>query len=73
MLPERLWRVRKNSRTMEALLYGAPGGPEGAVEVKILYNGEPMLAQRWSERRLAIEEAGRRLEELLLSGWATHW
>lgn len=58
---------------MEARLGGVPGATDGAVEIQILYNGELMLAQRWPERGVAVEQASRKLQELLLSGWATHW
>jgi hypothetical protein len=73
VLPERLWRVRKDSRTMEALLRGAPDEDAGGVEIRILYNGEVMHERRWTSRALAVDAAARTLHELLLAGWATHW
>jgi hypothetical protein len=69
---ERLWRVRKDSRTMEALIR-SDGSGSGPVEIEFLYNGQPVHAHRLPDRALALEEASSKLEELVVAGWATHW
>jgi hypothetical protein len=68
---ERLWRVRKDSRTMEALIRTDDGS--GSVEIEFLYNGQSIHTHHLPDRALAIEEASSKLAELVVSGWARHW
>jgi hypothetical protein len=68
-----LWRVRKDHRTVEALLRAHPDGLESGVEVQFYYNGDFVYRRRWTTREAALAEAGDRLRELQEKGWATHW
>jgi hypothetical protein len=69
---ERLWRVRRDSRTVEALLGYDPDGSSG-VDLQFLYNGTFVYSRRWNTRVEAEAEAADRLHELQIRGWATHW
>lgn len=67
---ERLWRLPKNHRTVDAeLLYDAEYG----VEVQFLYNGELAYGRRWTTRGLAVDEASDKHQELERAGWTAHW
>ena len=67
---ERLWRVRKNHRTVEAHLR-AHGSRD--VEVQFYYNGALVYGRRLPTRELAVAEANDRLKQLQRSDWRTHW
>jgi hypothetical protein len=70
---ERLWRVRKDHRTVEAELRYHPEGLGGGVEVQFYYRGEFVYGRRWATREAAVAEADDKLRELVQRGWATHW
>ena len=70
---ERLWRVRKDHRTVEAELRYHPEGLGGGVEVQFYYNGEFIYGRRWAMRQAAVAESDDKLRELVQRGWATHW
>ncbi len=68
---ERLWRVRKDSRSVEAILRADPAA--GDVELQVLFNRVLLFGQRWPTRLLAEDWAADKLRELQIRGWATHW
>jgi hypothetical protein len=68
----RLWRVRRDSRTVEAFLGLGPEG-RGGVELQFHYNGTFVYLRRCRTRAEAEAEAAERLQELQIRGWATHW
>ncbi len=69
--PERLWRVRKQHRSIDAILLTTEEPP--AVEVRYFRDDRLLYARRWPERELAVQEAADRLRELQRAGWTTHW
>jgi hypothetical protein len=69
---QRLWRVRRHQRTIDAELRTAAES-EGGVELRYFYEGELIYSRTWRTRVLAEEEARSRLAELMRAGWATHW
>ena len=68
---ERLWRVRKESRSLEAILRADQDTDH--VELRFFYNGELVVGQRFRTRALAEQSAAGKLTELQIRGWATHW
>jgi hypothetical protein len=68
---ERLWRLRKDHRVIEALTRTRADSAD--VTLTINYNGETRSTSRWPSYGLAVEEAATRLREFLRQGWATHW
>jgi hypothetical protein len=68
---ERLWRVRKQHRHIDAILLTLADSP--GVELRYLRGDKLLVARRWPERGPAVEEATARLEELQRAGWTTHW
>jgi hypothetical protein len=70
-MPERLWRVRKDHRIVDAMVQGCSGG-EG-VRLIIDYNGEASYSCRLPTHDAAVREAGDRLHDFLRQGWSTHW
>ncbi len=67
----RLWRLRKDHRSIEAIVR-ARSDPDG-VDLEIHYNGEATYSRRWPTYELAARDADARLRDFLLQGWATHW
>ena len=47
--------------------------PSGGVEVQYLKDGALFVSTEWPSRETGVADANRRLKELLLAGWATHW
>jgi hypothetical protein len=72
---ERVWRVRKDWRILDArLLLGPCGNAESAgVELQVFYNGELLYGRQWPSREIAIRDANSKLKALQIAGWATHW
>lgn len=72
---ERLWRARKDSRTLDARLLIDPlnDPPSAGAELQLFYNGELLYWQRWPSRELAVRDAEDKLKALQIAGWATHW
>jgi hypothetical protein len=70
-IAERLWRVRKDHRIVDAIVRAGAGG-EG-VSLTIDYNGEAAYSCRLPSHDLAVREAGDRLHDFLRQGWSTHW
>ena len=68
---ERLWRVRRESRSLEAVLRADPNTQH--VELQFFYQGVLLVGQRFPTRALAEESAAGKLTELQIRGWATHW
>lgn len=68
---ERLWRVRKNHRWVDAQLHAGADGH--GVDLRFFYGGELILASHLEDRIAAEAEANRRLQELQRAGWNTHW
>jgi len=66
---ERVWRVRKNSASIDARITDRGVG----VEIRYFYDGEPVLSQQWPTRQLALTDAAARLRDLQRAGWTTHW
>jgi len=64
-----LWRVRKNHASIDAQISDHGAG----VEIRYFYDGEPVLAQQWPTRQLALTDAAARLRDLQRAGWTTHW
>jgi hypothetical protein len=69
--PERLWRVRKDHRSIDAELRFHP--EEFGVEVRFYYHGELVYSRLRPAREQAVAEADAKLEELSRAGWSTHW
>jgi hypothetical protein len=61
--------VRKNHTSIDAQLSDRGVG----VEIRYLYDGEPVFSQRWPTRQLALTDAAARLRDLQRAGWTTHW
>ena len=70
---ERLWRVRKDSRTLDARLLPDPSVEPAGVELQVFYNGELLYGRRWLTRELAIRDANVKLKALQVVGWTTRW
>jgi hypothetical protein len=75
VIRERLWRVRKDSRWIEAhVLVHESENPLGSgVELQMFRDNRLLYARRWPTRAHAVVEADNKLRELQLAGWATHW
>ena len=70
-LGERLWRLRKDHRSIEAIV--SVRRDSQGVNLHINYNGEAAYNRQWPTYELAAKEADARLRDFLLQGWATHW
>ena len=70
-LTERLWRLRKDHRVIEALICSRTGST--SVTLSVHYNWETTSTSRWPTHEAAAREADVRLREFLRQGWATHW
>jgi hypothetical protein len=71
---QRLWRVRKDSRTVDALLRLDPDpDPDGSVSLQYFFNGHLVYGRRCPSRAEALSEADAKLRELQVRGWSTHW
>jgi hypothetical protein len=68
---ERLWRVRKQHRHIDAVLLTLEDAP--AVELRYFRDDRLLVARRWPAREPALEEAAAKLNELQRAGWTTHW
>ncbi len=68
---ERLWRVRKQHRHIDAILLTLAEAP--AVELQYFRDDKLLIARRWPSRAPAIEEASAKLADLQRAGWSTHW
>jgi hypothetical protein len=67
---ERLWRVRKDHRLIDAVVHVRTG--EG-VSLNIHYNGEATYTCCLPTLDLAVREAADWLDGFLRQGWSTHW
>ena len=68
---ERLWRVRKQGASMDALL-GASIEARG-FELQYFHDGRLVVATQWPTREAAIADADAKLSDLQRAGWTTHW
>jgi hypothetical protein len=68
---ERLWRVRKQSVSIDAQLHASSEGTD--FELRFFYDGGLVLARRWPDRTQALAHANERLKDLQRAGWNTHW
>lgn len=68
-MTERLWRVRRRQRSIDAIL--RPSGSGFVLE--FVMNGKPLAARRWPTRTQAETAALERRHELERAGWTTHW
>lgn len=67
---ERLWRVRKAHRSIDAVLQPDEAG---GAEIQFFYDDELLYRRTWETRELALKEATIRLRELQRAGWTPHW
>jgi hypothetical protein len=68
---ERLWRVRKQHRHIDAVLLTLADAP--GVELRYFRDDRLLFARRWPGREPALAEADTKLKELQRAGWNTHW
>ena len=69
--PVRVWRVRRNNTSIDALIRDTDTPP--GAEIRYLYDGAPVFTRQCPTRELALTDANQRLCELQRVGWATHW
>ncbi|HEY7290492.1 MAG TPA: hypothetical protein VH583_11720 [Vicinamibacterales bacterium] len=67
---DRLWRARKHHAWMDAQLRPSS---DGAFELRIYYDGEPILTRKWPAREGALDQASHILKDMQRAGWNTHW
>ncbi len=68
---ERLWRVRKQHRHIDAILLTLDEVP--AVELRYFRDDRLLFARRWPDREPAVAEAATKLKDLQRAGWTNHW
>jgi hypothetical protein len=68
---ERLWRVRKQQRAIDALLRHHGDGV--GVELQFLLEGELALGRLYPTREVAVAAADDKRRELERAGWIHHW
>jgi hypothetical protein len=68
---ERLWRVRKQQRAIDAIL--RHHGDAAGVELQFLLEGELASGRLYRTRALAVAAADDRRRELERAGWILHW
>jgi hypothetical protein len=66
---ERLWRVRKQQRAIDAVLRHHGDG----VELQFLLEGELASGRLYATRELASAAADDKRRELERAGWIHHW
>jgi hypothetical protein len=71
MKNERLWRVRKQQRAIDALLRHHRNGV--GIELQFLLEGELALGRLYPTRELAVAAADDKRRELERAGWIHHW
>lgn len=67
---ERVWRARKNHTWIDAQLRPSAGV---SFELRFFYDGALVSSRVWPTREEAVADADRRLRDLQLAGWNTHW
>ena len=65
----RLWRARRRSHHVDAVLQRAGAG----WELRFLWNDKPLIARRYTRAQAARREAADKLRELERNGWISHW
>ena len=68
-LRDRLWRVRRRTHRIDAILRRARGG----WELTFARNAKPLVSSVFDTRAKAVSDADRRLRELQRAGWTVHW
>ena len=68
---ERLWRVRKQQRAIDAQLRHHGDGV--GIELQFLLEGELALGRLYPTRELAVAAADDKRRELERAGWIHHW
>jgi hypothetical protein len=68
-LTARIWRLRKQQQTIDAVLRKDAAG----VVLDFVLNGRRMAGRRWFTRAQAMKAATEKREELERAGWAPHW
>lgn len=66
----RLWRIRRDSRQLEALVVALSGN---RVELRFVLNGAHIYRCVWGSRERAVDFATEQLTEMQRKGWASHW
>jgi hypothetical protein len=68
---QRLWRVRKQQRTIDAVL--RHHGDGAGIELQFLLGGELATGRLYPTRELAVAAADDKRRELERAGWIHHW
>ena len=68
---ERLWRVRKQRRAVEAVL--RDHGGRAGIELQFFLEGALALGRLYPTRELAVAAADDKRRELERAGWIHHW
>jgi hypothetical protein len=68
---ERLWRVRKQQRAIDAVLRHHGDGV--GIELQFLLEGELVSGRLYPTRELASAAADDKRRELERAGWIHHW
>jgi hypothetical protein len=68
---ERLWRVRKQQRTVDAVLRHHDDG--AGIELQFLLEGELATGRLYPTRERAVAAADEKRRELERAGWIHHW
>jgi hypothetical protein len=66
----RIWRLRKQQQSIDAVL---TEHKTGGLTLDFVVNGRRMAGRCWRTRAQAMKAAAERREELERAGWATHW
>ena len=68
-LNDRLWRVRRRTHRIDAILRQSRAG----WELTFARDDKPMLSSVFATRAKAVNDADRRLRDLQRAGWTVHW
>jgi hypothetical protein len=68
---ERLWRVRKQQRAIEAVL--RDHGGRAGIELQFFLEGGLASGRLYPTRELAVAAADDKRRELERAGWIHHW
>jgi hypothetical protein len=71
MAGERLWRLRKQQRAVDAVLRDHRG--DAGIELQFLLEGELASGRLYPTRELAVAAADDKRRELERAGWILHW
>jgi hypothetical protein len=69
---ERLWRVRKQRQTIDAVLRHH-GDDSTGIELQFLLEGDLATGRLYPTRELAVAAADEKRRELERAGWIHHW